>query len=265
MVDTTARLTTLTRLGFAARGMLYSIVAVLVLTAGRTEDLAGALRYLGQGGGRILLIIMTLGLVGYGIWRLSDAAFNIGRHGNDGSGIRERLASALSGSAHLFLAWQAVRLIRGASAASGNTADDYASSALSAPGGATALVVCGVLTIAVGALQLVKAAKCSFLDNLDPRAAHQAWAKWTGRFGYAARGVVFGIIGLFLARAGWASEASEAGGMAEALAWLEDPWDMIVAAGLLAFGLFSFIEARYRVLNDGRSGSIGERIRSSFT
>ena len=63
MADTAAQLTTLTRLGFAARGLIYLVISYLILSTGRAEDPQGALEYLGQGGGRILLVAMTLGLL----------------------------------------------------------------------------------------------------------------------------------------------------------------------------------------------------------
>ena len=247
MVDATARLTTLTRLGFATRGLLYGVVAFLVLSAGQAEDLSGALGFVGRGGGQLLLMLMTAGLTAYGIWRLSDAAFDIGRHGADGKGIRERVGAGISGMTHLFLAWRALKLAQGTSAASGSGSQDYASKALALPGGEGFLIAAGLSMVGLGILQLMKAAKGTFLDHLEPDVAHKPWARWTGRSGYAARGVVFAVIGLFLARAGWAENASEAGGMAEALAWLSRPWDILVAAGLLGFGLFSLIETRYRV------------------
>ena len=43
------RLTLLTRIGFATRGLLYIVIALLVIRTGRSEDTSGALRYLGQG------------------------------------------------------------------------------------------------------------------------------------------------------------------------------------------------------------------------
>ena len=91
MVDAAARLTMLTRLGFAARGLLYLVIAILVMTTGREEDPAGALTYLGQGGGQILLLLMTLGLLAYGLWRLSDAAFDTERHGTGRSAVAAQL------------------------------------------------------------------------------------------------------------------------------------------------------------------------------
>ena len=69
------------------------------------------------------------------------------------------------------------------------------------------------------------------------------------RAGYAARGTVFLISAWFLVRAGIEARASAAAGMAEVLAWLERPFDVVVALGLLAFGLFGLIEARFRRLH----------------
>jgi hypothetical protein len=262
MADVAARLTMLTRLGFAARGLLYIVIALLVLTTGQAEDPSGALQRLGEGGGRILLGLMTAGFVAYGIWRLSDAAFDIERHGSDGSGLRERLGAAGSGIVHLLLAWQAIRLMQGASEQAGNGAQDGAQSALQLPGGGVLLAAAGAVLIGVGLFQLVKAAKASFLKHLESDVARQPWARWTGQAGYAARGLVFLISGFFLLRAGLDEQASEAGGMAQALSWLTSPWDVIVALGLLAFGLFSLIEARFRVLHDVPVGSVGQRVRS---
>ena len=118
--------------------------------------------------------------------------------------------------------------------------------------------------IAVGIFQTVKAVKGSYLDNLQPDAAKREWVKWSGRLGYLARSVIFMIAGFFFMSAGMAEQASEAGGMAEALKWLTSPWDMIVAAGLFAFGLFSLIEARYRIIHDVPVQNIGSRVKAKL-
>jgi len=112
-MDVNARLQKLTRLGFAVRGLLYIVIALLIITTGRAEDPSGALQYLGQGGGKLLLIVMTAGLLAYSLWRLSDAAFDIERHGSDRKGVMQRIGAAASGVVHLVLSWQAIRLIQG--------------------------------------------------------------------------------------------------------------------------------------------------------
>lgn len=248
-MDVAARLTWLTRIGFAARGVLYLVIALLIARAGRAEDPGGALQYLGERSGSVLMVVIAIGLIAYGIWRLSDAAFNIERHERGDKGYVERAGAGLSGTIHLLLAWQAIRLLQGVRS-TGDGTEEGARMALGLPGGPGLVVLGGVIFVALGIYQLVKAAKGSFLEHLEPQVAKQAWAQWSGRLGYAARGVVFTISGWFIVQAGLKSDADEAGGMARALAWLDSPVDLLVAAGLLAFGLFSLIEARFRILRD---------------
>ena len=71
-----------------------------------------------------------------------------------------------------------------------------------------------------------------------------------GRGGYSARGVIFIVCGFFIASAGLDARASEAGGMEDALRWLDSPLDLAVAAGLFLFGLFSMVEARFRIIHE---------------
>jgi hypothetical protein len=254
-MDANASLTMLTRIGFAARGLLYIVIAFLIFRTGRAEDPSGALQYLGEGGGRVLLIVMAAGLAAYSLWRLCDAAFDIERHGSDKEGAMERVGAAVSGLVHLFLAWQAVRLIQGVTSAGDGTREG-ARAALELPGGSALVVIAGVVLLGVGAFQLIKAVRGTFLRYLEPQVARQPWAQWSGRAGYAARGIAFLISSFFLLKAGLEERASEAGGTAQALEWLSSPLDLIVAAGLFAFGLFSLIEARFRVLHDVRVGEM---------
>ena len=72
-----------------------------------------------------------------------------------------------------------------------------------------------------------------------------------GVIGLLARGVVFGLIGTFLVKAAYEYDPKEAIGLDGALRKLlaQDYGDFllgIVAAGLLAYGIFCLFEARYR-------------------
>jgi hypothetical protein len=242
----------LTRLGFAARGLLYLTIAWLVIRTGRSEDLEGALEYVGEGGGKWLLIAMTAGFIAYGLWRLADAALNVEAHDDDKSGTVKRVGAAASGLIYLFLASQAIRLISSSGSASGSGGggtQEGTQAALDLPGGGLIVVLAAVILLGVGIYQLIKAAKGGFLKHLDPRIANADWVKWAGRLGYAARGIVFLIVGWFLLQAGLAEQASKSGGMEQALSWLSPTTGLLVAVGLAFFGIFSLIEARYRVIH----------------
>lgn len=258
-MNASARLTTLTRLGFAARGLLYLVIGLLIVQSGRTEDPSGALDFLAKGGGSVLVVLMAAGFIAYGIWRLSDAAFNIEGHQPGNKGLRERLGAAGSGIVHLFLAWQAIRLIRGGGAASGGGPQEGAQTTLALPGGQLMLTLAALVLIGVAIFQIVKAVKGDYLRHLEPHVASQPWAKWTGRLGYGARGLVFLISGYFLLQAGLDEQASKAGGIEEALTWLTNPWDVLIAIGLLGFGLYCLIEARFRIIHDVPVGEIADR------
>lgn len=249
-MDASSRLTALTRIGFATRGLLYIVIAILIIRTGRAEDPSGALEYLGRGGGQLLLGVMAAGLAAYGVWRMADAAFDIERHGTDRKGTLERVGAAVSGIVHFFLAWQAIQLMRGAASSGGDSTQEGAQTALQLPGGSALVVIGALVLVAVGGVQLMKAVKGAFLRYLDPSIAQQRWVQWAGRAGYAARGFVFLISGYVLGRAGLEEQAGEAGGMEQALSWLTSPFDLIIGAGLLGFGLFSLVEARFRRLHD---------------
>ncbi len=248
-MSVSSHLTTLTRIGFAIRGLLYIVIALLILRTGRAEDPSGAILYLGRGGGQLLLGIIAAGLSAYGIWRLADAALDIERHGSDRKGVMERVGAGVSGAIHLLLTWQSIQLMRGA-ALSGDGTQESVRTAMRLPGGWALLLIAAAVLVVLGVVQLAKAAKGSFLRHLDASVAQQAWVRWSGRAGYAARGLVFLVSAYLFTRAGLEEQASRAGGMERVLAWLTNPFDVIVGAGLLAFGLFSLVEARYRLLHD---------------
>jgi hypothetical protein len=245
---------TFTRIGFAARGVMYFLIGYLALRSGGGEDASSALEFLDGGAGKWLLALMAAGFLAYGIWRLSEALIDTEGHGNEGKGIAIRLGGAVSGLIHLGLALTAVRLATSSGGGGGSGGDggaeQGAATALSLPGGQLLLWAAAIILLLTGLYQLVKAARADFLKHLDPAAARQEWVKWLGRLGYAARGIVFVIMGWFILSAARAADASEAGDMGAALGSLSGSWQMVVAAGLLMFGLFSLVEAVYRRITD---------------
>jgi hypothetical protein len=248
------------RFGFVTRGLLYIVIAWLVIANGRTEDLTGAMEYLGHGVGRGLMIFLVAGMTGYGLWRVSDAAFGMDSGRHHAKAWRRRVAAATSGGIYLFLAYKALRIMLGERGEVGGVRQN-AAKALHLPAGDLALGIAAVLAGA-GIVQLWKVWSCSFLHHLD-EAARRPFARWLGRIGYAARGVIFLTIAWLLTRAALDHSAAEAGGLEQALDTLRGPLQFPVAAGLALFGLYSLVEARYRSIHKPPTEHVKRKVKEA--
>lgn len=248
-----------TRLGFAARGFLYVLIAALVILTGQTEDLTGALEYVGHGLGKALLAVIAIGMAAYGLWRLSDAAFGT-ESGSDGwKAWAKRTGAATSGLIYCWLAVKAALVIL-ARPPSGNESQQHAAEALHLPAGNLLLFAASAILAGAGVIQLYKAARATFLDHLERDAASRWWIRLLGRIGYAARGIIFVTIGYMLLRSGLDRSAAEAGNLGNAMDWLYSPVRQLVAAGLLLFGVFSIMEAVYRPIHRAPTKEVRRKV-----
>lgn len=250
------------RLGYASKGILYAIVGWLVAKAaigssGRTTSTIGALRTIvSQPFGKVLLGSMTIGLAGYVLWRsiqaifdpeATDQSWNVRR-------VALRIGYALSGLSYAGLAMTAIELITETDIDTDYSEQDWTANFLAQPIGQWLLGLIGLWAIGVGVSYLYYAYKGRFYRNFKlhkMNSLEQALAKGLGQFGIAARGVVFSIVGGFLIQTAVLSEAREVKGLSDALLRLEQQpfgrWILgAVAMGLLVYGLYALIEARYR-------------------
>ncbi len=236
-----------TRLGFAARGLMYALIGYLALRSGRTEDAGGALEHLASGAGWLIVAAMAVGFLSYGAWRLLEAWFDSEGRGDDARAIGVRLAGAGSGLIHLGLGGLAIlAALRLKGGGGGDSPEAGAAMALSVPGGEWLLYIAAAILAAVGVQQFRKAWKLKFLRHLEPEAASRAWVAWLGRTGFAARGIVFLVMAWLLLQAARAHSSAAAGGIDEALGSLPRTIQIAVAGGVILFGLFSLTEAFYR-------------------
>jgi hypothetical protein len=246
------------RFGLVAKGLVYVIVGWLAIQSarlgGQLPDQQGALRsILRQPFGRTLLIVMSVGLFAYMIWRIVQAAFNPEQEPNTLGGWAKRAFRLGSGLIYGGLGVAAARLLVGMQAKR-RSPSDWTEMVMSKPFGKWLVVAAGIAIAGLGAFRLYKAwegelKKHLILDGYAARA--RAWITGLGRVGQAARGVVFIVMGLFAFFAGLHANPREAKGVAEALGAIErapyGPYLLgAVAAGLIAYGLFQFVEARYR-------------------
>lgn len=254
----------LTRIGFAARGLLYLIVGYLALQLGRAEDASGALDYVADEAGGLVLAALALGFVAYGIWRVTDAIFDTQSKGRDAKGIAGRLAGALSGLIHLGLAFTAAKLALGGGSGgdSSESAESGAAAAMSLPGGDILLYAAAAILTVTGAAQLGIALTRRFCKHLAPAAKNRWWVIAAGCGGHAARGIIFLAAAWLVFNATRHHQAEEAGALGDALLSMPDWLRAAVAAGLCLFGAYSLIEARYRIIPDPH---VRHRVADAFT
>jgi hypothetical protein len=241
-----------TRLGFAARGLMYGSIGWLAIVSGRTEDAKGILGYLEHKAGAVLVAIMAAGFFSYAAWRFFEAWLDTENHGRDAKGVAVRLGGAGSGLIHLSLGIGAVLAAFRARGGGGDGPEQGAAMALSVPGGEWLLYLAAAVAAGAAVQQFRKAWKLKFLRHFKPEAAKRAWIGWLGRVGYAARGCVFLVIGWLLFGAAQTHRSGVAGGIDDALGSLPRPVQLAIAAGVLLFGLFSLTEAVYRKVEAAR-------------
>jgi hypothetical protein len=249
------------RLGFAARGIVYFLVGWFAIDAalrgGKVGDNQGAIASLAdEPFGEFLLAAMAVGLAGYALWRLTEAITDPEAQGTSAKGAFRRAGHAISGIAHVILAWTAAKLAMHAREAGGRVGGeestrDWTAWLLGQPMGRVLVALVAAGLIGAAAQQAKKAWDGKFARELSGGTPVPDHVCTVGRIGYGARALVFALIALFFLSAAWAADADEAGGMAQALATLQRQagGQLLLTAtglGLIAFGAYSFVEARWR-------------------
>ena len=247
------------RFGFAAKGVVYTLIGVLAVqaaigTGGQTTGQNGALEQIGEAPfGRFLLIAIGVGIVGYALWRFIQAFMDTENKGTGAKGMAIRAGYFVIALLHVSIAASAFALVAG-KPGNGDSTSDSTAQLMSQPFGKWLVALVGAAVIAYGAAQLYRAYSVKFRKKLllgEMSEAQQKWAIRLGCTGYAARGVVFAIVGIFLIVAALHANPQEARGLDGALAALaQQPWGSAmlgaVAVGLVAYGIFMFVQARYR-------------------
>jgi hypothetical protein len=248
------------RLGHVAKAVSYALIAILALQVAfgdraRPKDRQGVLRELaGRPFGTAALIALAVGFAGYAIWQFVRAVFDRSDDGDDAKGWAKRAHHAGVGAIYVGSALIAASLVMGSRSSSGGDEQAETAKVLDWPFGTWIVGAVGLAILGYGIANVVKAYTQKFRKDLDEGSMSptvRRWAVRSGIVGHAARGVVFGIVGVFLTKAALDYDPDEAVGIDGALARLAHnsygTWLLsIVAAGLLAYGVFCLVQARYR-------------------
>jgi hypothetical protein len=248
------------RTGMAARGATYIIIGSIAIQialghSGRQANNRGALQAVAATPvGGLALWLLGIGFVGLALWRLSQVAY--GGPGPDGRKASTRLLALAKAVLYGFLAYTTLRFALGAGApkSSNKQSVDLTASVLRHPGGQVLIVIAGLVLAGVGVYLAYSAWRRKFLGELRFGKTSPQVRRMVERLGVVggiARGVVFAAAGIFLIVAGAEAKPRQAKGLDSTLRAFSHtplgPWLLVViAAGLLIFGVYSCCEARWR-------------------
>lgn len=260
------------RFGFAANGFVYLSVGILMLASaigmrGQAVDPHGALYVLAQQPfGRLWLILIGAGLWAFVGWRVLQAVFDVDHEGSDPQGWAVRATQAASGLAYAVLASGVFELLdevrRNMDAEQLAENQEKASILLGLPFGGAALIVVGLIIAGVGIGNVVMGVVNDFAATLVCSKTVCRWVLPLARVGYVARGLAYLPLALFVTLAGYRAQSSRVETFGTALEALErQPGGAVMlgltAAGLIAFGAYAFVEARFRRIRVPKDLSAG--------
>lgn len=252
----------LSRVGILAKALVYLIIGLLA--TGVALDIGGALTgsqgvlhlLVRQPLGRGIIALLTFGLAAYTLWLFVQAFVDPDQNGTTFVGLANRAGQVITGLAHAALTVEGARLAVGLPGFGGGGIEAAISRLLDKPFGIWIVGAIGMLIVVLGGLQVWRALLGDVrrdwkLRALDP--AKDRWPLRLGRFGLAVRGLVFAVAGGLVVRAALKYNPAEAGGLDQVLRTVrEQPasdWLLGgVALGLVAYGLFALVEARYRFI-----------------
>ena len=243
------------RLGFVARGLLYVVVGILAASvafgADEQADKQGALRVIGSTAvGRWSLLVVVAGFAGYALWRLAEATVRPGDKGVGG-----RLRSAGHAVLYTGFAFTTLSFVATGNSENSDSKEQHATArVLDWPAGRYLVGAVGLTLIGIGVGNAYRAISGRYRKHLKEQEIPEHCEWWfpiVAHAGLAARAVAFSLVGAFLVQAAITYDPSKARGLDGSLREIARqpygrPLIFLVAIGLVAFGAWNFIEARYR-------------------
>jgi hypothetical protein len=249
----------LARGGFVCYGVIHLLFAWLALQVAfghskKEGDQNGALQSLaGNSFGKVLLVIIAVGMVGLAIWQAFEAI--VGESGpRNTQAIAERVVSGVRAVVYVWMAYLAFKIVTGKNSSSANSSESKSSSVMNASGGRWLIGLVGLVVLGIGVGLAIYGLKKKFEEHLKTEQMSKAVRKSTRRLGmagYLAKGVAYGIVGVLVVAAAVTFEPDKARGLDAALKTLAShaygPWLLaLIAVGFAAFGVYCFSQAKYR-------------------
>ncbi len=248
------------KFGFLIRGIIYLFAGFLGL------ELAVGIRRSGgsltevltfissQTFGQFFLSVLFVGLIGYALWGILRGVFNVLGEDSDLFGWITRLGYLISAVSYAILAYAAWSIINGVRHIheSGDPTQ-LSRKVLQFPFGKEILIIVGFCWIIGAVIQIVSALRAEFKDNLKMKEINKKERHWpiiVGKIGIISRSIIFLFIGMFIVKAAWNFNPSEAYSVGEVLNFLMRlPFGAVIVGvlsfGLMCFGIFSSLQTWY--------------------
>ena len=244
------------RVGLLAYGVVHVLLAALLVQVAFGDhervDKKGALATIAETGpGVVALWIIAIGLVALIVWQLGEAVW-----GHEGLPPGLRTARTLINLAEAALLGVLAYSAWSIATAGGRPTPQksFATAVFELPGGRWLVGLAGLVVVGGSVYAMRRGITGTFLRDLDLRGAglnRSQLVTRIGRIGWTALGFAYGIPGVLLVVAAATYDAAVPTGLDAGLQRLAaeahgPPLLVLLALGLVAFGVYCVFDARYR-------------------
>ncbi|WP_420369604.1 DUF1206 domain-containing protein [Curtobacterium sp. L1-20] len=245
------------RAGFVGSGVVHLLIGYLAIllgignaSSGKETDQSGALQQIAAvPGGVVLLWLVAVGTAALTIRLVLEAV--VGGRTDSARAWGNRLKNVGKAVVYGAIAYSSASYALGAGTSSSSSSRSAAAKAIATPGGVFLLLLVAAVAIAIGVGLVVIGCRRSFWKQLvRPGQPVERTVTVLGVVGYVLKGVAVVVVGVLIAAAGFRSDPDQATGLDAAFDALRAvPGGsvvlVVVGVGFLAFGVFSFLRARY--------------------
>lgn len=247
----------LARFGLTAYALIYLMISVLTFVVAFSDrqpetDQRGAMQAIAvQTGGAVLILVIALGLAAYSLWRFAEAAVGAAREAGKPA---PRLQSLFSAVTYALFAGTAFVVFAGRHQSQAAQSRTLSARLMTHTAGRLLVAAIGILVLVVGVVLIVQGVQRRFERYLRVTKMSETTRRIVvplGVVGSIARGALFALVGALIIEAAVRFKPNDASGIDAAIRTLaEQPFGRallaVTALGLLAFGVYGLVEARWR-------------------
>jgi hypothetical protein len=248
------------RFGFISKGIIYCLMGVLAVLAAaglgaKNPSKGEAFEVIyEQPFGKVILALLVVGMLGYVTLRIFQCVKDSDNKGDSMKGIATRAGYGFSALIYMGLGIYVVKLLTNGPGGEGDSRQFVVTKILAWPAGEWIIGIAALIMIGSAINQIYKGISKNFMKKITLLKSNmEEWFKRTGVVGYISRGIVLGIVGYLLLHAALTHNPKEAKGSEQAFQFIENTFGSflmgVVAAGLVAYGVFMFVKARYQKIS----------------